>query len=123
MRTAQIGPDLRLSHTRQVILGFVAGGCRLINHNHHDSEHLELYFGVAIHGVVVLTFLGFLAVSDCRHTQTYKIRSQWNFSLWLQSTEWPSQRSMRGPKFLHFGWMCDSRHKDLPGAKMADGAL
>ena len=76
MRTAQIGPDLRLSHTRQVILGFVAGGCRLINHNHHDSEHLELYFGVAIHGVVVLTFLGFLAVSDCRHTQTYKIRSQ-----------------------------------------------
>ena len=49
------------SHTRHVILGFEAGGCRLINHNHHDSERLELYFGVAIHGVVVLAFLGFLA--------------------------------------------------------------
>ena len=25
-------------HLRHVILGFVAGGCRLISHNHHDSE-------------------------------------------------------------------------------------
>ena len=48
------------SHTRHVILRFVAEGCRLINHNHHDLGRLELYFGVAIHGVVVLTFLGFL---------------------------------------------------------------
>ena len=49
-------------HTRHAILGFVAGGCRLINHNHQDSESLELHFGVAIHGVAVLAFLGFLRV-------------------------------------------------------------
>ena len=41
-------------HTRHAILGFVVGGCRLINHNHQDSERLELYYGVALHGVAVL---------------------------------------------------------------------
>ena len=53
--------DWAAFHTRPAILGFVVGGCRLINHNHQDSEHLESYFGVAIHGVTVLALLGFLA--------------------------------------------------------------
>ena len=40
--------DQAAFHTRHVILGFVAGGCGLINHNHHDSERLELCFGTGI---------------------------------------------------------------------------
>ena len=69
------------SHTRHVILGFVAGGCRLINHNHHVWNCTLVLQSM---GSQSWCFLDSWRVSECRHTQTSKIRNRWNCSLWLK---------------------------------------